>query len=104
LSIARQIIAGLPLQQNFELKNQIEDPLFPSSEIYGIIGSDGKQRKAYDVREIIARIVDGSRFNEFKQVRRGGKGYIKSTIFYHDRGQGQRHRFLTLTVNFLKNF
>ncbi|CAK5031974.1 unnamed protein product [Meloidogyne enterolobii] len=67
LAIARQIIAGLPLQQNFELKNQIEEPLFSSNEIYGIIGSDGKQRKAYDVREIIARIVDGSRFNEFKQ-------------------------------------
>uniref|UniRef100_A0A915P1V9 methylcrotonoyl-CoA carboxylase n=1 Tax=Meloidogyne floridensis TaxID=298350 RepID=A0A915P1V9_9BILA len=67
LAIARQIIAGLPLQQNFELKNKIEEPLFLSNEIYGIIGSDGKQRKAYDVREIIARIVDGSRFNEFKQ-------------------------------------
>uniref|UniRef100_A0A915LDR9 Probable methylcrotonoyl-CoA carboxylase beta chain, mitochondrial n=1 Tax=Meloidogyne javanica TaxID=6303 RepID=A0A915LDR9_MELJA len=67
LAIARQIIAGLPLQQNFELKNKIEEPLFPSNEIHGIIGSDGKQRKAYDVREIIARIVDGSRFNEFKQ-------------------------------------
>ncbi|KAL7076784.1 hypothetical protein ACQ4LE_003699 [Meloidogyne hapla] len=67
LAIARRIIAGLPLQ-NIELnKNKIEEPLFPSNEIYGIIGSNGKQRKAYDVREIIARIVDGSRFDEFKQ-------------------------------------
>ena len=41
-----------------------EDPLFDPEEIYGILPTD--TRKPYDVREIIARVVDGSRFDEFK--------------------------------------
>jgi len=43
-----------------------EDPLYDAHEIYGIIQED--IRKPYDVREIIARIVDGSRFHEFKAL------------------------------------
>ena len=39
-------------------------PLYPSEELYGVIPSDAK--KPFDVREIIARIVDGSGFDEFK--------------------------------------
>jgi 3-methylcrotonyl-CoA carboxylase beta subunit/propionyl-CoA carboxylase len=42
-----------------------EDPAYDPSEIYGIVSAD--LRKPYDVREIVARIVDGSRFDEFKQ-------------------------------------
>ncbi len=42
-----------------------EDPAFDPSEIYGIVSAD--VRKPYDVRELLARIVDGSRFDEFKQ-------------------------------------
>ena len=42
-----------------------EDPAYDPSEIYGIVNAD--VRKAYDVREVIARLVDGSRFDEFKQ-------------------------------------
>ena len=42
-----------------------EDPRYDPAEIYGIVSADS--RKGYDVREIIARIVDGSRFDEFKQ-------------------------------------
>ncbi|MBL7685735.1 MAG: methylcrotonoyl-CoA carboxylase, partial [Deltaproteobacteria bacterium] len=42
-----------------------EEPLYPAEEIYGIIQKDLK--KPYDVREIIARIVDGSKFHEFKK-------------------------------------
>ena len=42
-----------------------EDPRYDPEEIYGIVNAD--IRKPYDVREIIARIVDGSRFDEFKQ-------------------------------------
>jgi 3-methylcrotonyl-CoA carboxylase beta subunit/propionyl-CoA carboxylase len=41
-----------------------EDPRYDPAEIYGIVNAD--IRKPYDVREIIARIVDGSRFDEFK--------------------------------------
>src|SRR3712207_1010527 len=42
-----------------------EDPAYDPTEIYGIVSAD--VRKAYDVREVIARIVDGSRFDEFKE-------------------------------------
>jgi len=42
-----------------------EDPLYDPEEIYGIVSAD--PRRAYDVREIIARMVDGSRFDEFKE-------------------------------------
>jgi len=42
-----------------------EDPAYDPAELYGIVGTD--LRKAYDVREVIARLVDGSRFDEFKE-------------------------------------
>jgi acetyl-CoA carboxylase carboxyltransferase component len=42
-----------------------EDPLYDPREIYGIVSMD--TRKPYEVREIIARLVDGSRFDEFKE-------------------------------------
>jgi acetyl-CoA carboxylase carboxyltransferase component len=42
-----------------------EEPIYDPSEIYGIVNTD--LRKTYDVREVIARIVDGSRFDEFKE-------------------------------------
>jgi len=42
-----------------------EEPAYDTREIYGVVNAD--VRKPYDVREVIARIVDGSRFDEFKQ-------------------------------------
>jgi 3-methylcrotonyl-CoA carboxylase beta subunit/propionyl-CoA carboxylase len=42
-----------------------EPPAYDPEEIYGIVSAD--TRRPYDVREVIARIVDGSRFDEFKQ-------------------------------------
>ena len=42
-----------------------EDPAYDPSEIYGIVNAD--VRKPYDVREVIARLVDASRFDEFKE-------------------------------------
>src|SRR5690349_16562941 len=42
-----------------------EEPRYDPSEIYGVVNAD--IRKPYDVREIIARLVDGSRFDEFKE-------------------------------------
>src|SRR6185503_18700786 len=42
-----------------------EEPLYDSREIYGIVNTD--TRKPYEVREIIARLVDGSKFDEFKE-------------------------------------
>jgi len=42
-----------------------EDPRYDPAEIYGIVSADS--RKPYDVREVIARLVDDSRFDEFKK-------------------------------------
>jgi acetyl-CoA carboxylase carboxyltransferase component len=42
-----------------------EDPRYDPSEIYGIVNAD--PRKPYDVHEVLARLVDGSRFDEFKE-------------------------------------
>ena len=42
-----------------------EEPRYDPTEIYGIVNAD--PRKPYDVREIVARLVDGSRFDEFKE-------------------------------------
>jgi acetyl-CoA carboxylase carboxyltransferase component len=42
-----------------------EDPAYDPGEIYGIVNADTRQ--AYDVREVVARLVDGSRFDEFKE-------------------------------------
>lgn len=42
-----------------------EDPVYPASELHGIVGTDSRQ--AFDMRDVIARIVDGSRFREFKK-------------------------------------
>jgi 3-methylcrotonyl-CoA carboxylase beta subunit/propionyl-CoA carboxylase len=42
-----------------------EEPAYDPAEIYGVVNAD--IRKPYDVREIVARLVDGSRFDEFKE-------------------------------------
>jgi acetyl-CoA carboxylase carboxyltransferase component len=42
-----------------------QDPIYDPAEIYGVVSAEG--RTAYDVREVIARIVDGSQLDEFKE-------------------------------------
>jgi len=66
ISIVRHIVENLPLAKE-EPPTRIapEEPLYPAAELYGVIQRD--IRKPYDVREVIARIVDGSRFQEFKE-------------------------------------
>ncbi|GAB3128224.1 carboxyl transferase domain-containing protein [Novispirillum itersonii] len=65
LSIARRIVGNLNRTKRPQVDIATpEEPLYDPSEIYGIIPKD--TRKPFDVREIIARIVDGSRFDEFK--------------------------------------
>ncbi|KAJ1334525.1 hypothetical protein BSLG_007680 [Batrachochytrium salamandrivorans] len=44
----------------------VEEPLYPPSEISGIVGDN--LRKPYDMKQVIARIVDGSNFSEFKEL------------------------------------
>jgi len=65
LYIARRIVANLNRTKHVELAlGAGEEPLYDPEELYGVIPSD--TRKPYDVREVIARVVDGSRFDEFK--------------------------------------
>lgn len=57
---------SLGSQTNRDDASGVEEPLFDAQEIYGIVESN--LTKTYDVHEIIARIVDGSRFDEFKKL------------------------------------
>ncbi len=67
LAIARRCVANL----NWRKQGQLESvapraPLYAGEELYGIIPADAKQ--PFDVREVIARLVDGSEFDEFKAL------------------------------------
>ena len=65
LAIARASVANLNRRKEPQLLTvPPRAPLFDASDLHGIIPSDA--RKPFDVREIIARIVDGSEFDEFK--------------------------------------
>jgi len=65
LALARQAVGSLNRKKNIEVQlREPAPPLYDSKEIYGVIPADS--RKPFDVREIIARIVDGSEFAEFK--------------------------------------
>jgi 3-methylcrotonyl-CoA carboxylase beta subunit len=67
IGIARRIVATLrPLRHNVLNMSEPREPLFAAEEIYGIVPVDG--RKPFDVRDIIARVVDGSEFDEFKKL------------------------------------
>jgi 3-methylcrotonyl-CoA carboxylase beta subunit len=65
LAIARRIVGHLnrPKQVAVEVAAPVP-PQYPVDEVYGVINAD--IRKPYDVREVIARVVDGSDFDEFK--------------------------------------
>lgn len=66
LTIARRIIDNINHNKEMPLKlKESKEPLYAAEEIYGIIPKDTRQ--PYDIREIIARIVDGSEFDEFKK-------------------------------------
>src|SRR3954465_10569665 len=66
LSLVRRIVANLNLRKEVSLDVRApREPLYPAEELYGVIPSD--PRKPYDVREILARLVDGSELDEFKQ-------------------------------------
>jgi 3-methylcrotonyl-CoA carboxylase beta subunit len=67
IGIARRIVGNLnPAKSSAEGLRTPREPLFEREEIYGVVPSDA--RKPFDVREIIARIVDGSEFEEFKKL------------------------------------
>lgn len=67
LQIARTCIANINHRKPLDLVNRTPvAPQFDADEIYGIVGTDLK--KPFDVREVIARLVDGSEFDEFKKM------------------------------------
>jgi 3-methylcrotonyl-CoA carboxylase beta subunit len=67
LGLARSALAHLNLPAPRPLAQQVaREPLHPAADLYGIVPSD--TRHPYDVREVIARVVDGSEFHEFKAL------------------------------------
>ena len=65
LYLTRRIVSNLNRPKRVELElTPPEEPHYAAEEIYGVIPQDA--RKSYDVREVIARLVDASAFDEFK--------------------------------------
>ena len=65
LHLTRRIVKNLNYQKNPDVTvSDVKEPLYSADDLYGFVGDDLK--KTYDVREVIARIVDGSQFDEFK--------------------------------------
>ena len=67
ISIARDVISNLNQESIFgDKSNKVtwEEPMFPSEELAGVLPTDPKT--TFDVRMVLARILDGSRFHEVK--------------------------------------
>ncbi|MEW6694675.1 MAG: carboxyl transferase domain-containing protein [Pseudomonadota bacterium] len=65
LALAREAVARLNRRKDWPVaRREPRAPLYPAEELYGIIPTD--TRKPFDVREVIARLVDASEFHEFK--------------------------------------
>ena len=83
LITARRIVANLNRRKTNPLKTRdVRPPAYDPASIYGLIPKDARQ--SYDVREVIARIVDGSEFDEFKKLY----GTTLVTGFAHIHGYG----------------
>ncbi len=67
IQICRNIVETLDRPKKFQLDRAAsEDPFYDPNELYGIVPTDLK--KPFDIKEVIARLVDGSRFQEFKAL------------------------------------
>ncbi|GBD41148.1 Methylmalonyl-CoA carboxyltransferase 12S subunit [bacterium HR39] len=65
IELCRRIVAALPPPERARLDvAPSEEPLYPADDLYGILPED--LREPFEIREVIARLVDGSRFSEFK--------------------------------------
>ncbi len=86
--IAREIVSMLPwnAQLPHRPRKAVREPLYPTEELLGLIPSDAK--KPYDVREIIARIADGSEYLDFKPE------FDNQTICGHLQIEGQACGFI----------
>ncbi len=80
LAIARDILLHTNRRKTLPLATQpVRDPLFAPEELLGIVPAD--PRRPFDIREVIARIVDGSDFQEFKA--RYGKTLVTGFAHIH---------------------
>ncbi|RBL66990.1 methylcrotonoyl-CoA carboxylase, partial [Pseudomonas sp. MWU13-2625] len=67
LALARRSVANLNWHKQGQLQQRTPiAPLYARDELYGVVPADPKQ--PFDVREVIARLVDGSVFDEFKAL------------------------------------
>jgi len=64
IRIAREIMSLIPDTDSPFRSQAVEEPLYPADELLGIVSAEVK--KPFDMREVIARLADGSRFSEFK--------------------------------------
>lgn len=65
IALLREIVGSFPRETKMALeRRESEEPYYDPRELYGIIPDDVK--KQFDMREVIARLVDGSRFHDFK--------------------------------------
>ncbi len=82
--IAREILAMLPWNAQLPARpaKTWREPLYPAHELLGIVPADAK--KPYDVREVIARLADGSEFLDFKNE------FDSQTVCGHLQIEGQR--------------
>ena len=80
LQIARDIVGSFnrPRVARLAQRTPVE-PLYPAEELYGIVPRD--TRRPFDIREVIARVVDGSEFQEFKA--RYGKTLVTGFAHVH---------------------
>ncbi len=80
LQIARDIVGHLNRRKQLPVATRASrEPLYPAQELYGIVPKD--TRRPFDIREVIARIVDGSEFDEFKA--RYGKTLVTGFAHLH---------------------
>lgn len=67
LALARQIVQQLaPVEYTAPVVRPPENPAYPAEDIMGLVPADTRQ--PFDIRDIIARLVDGSEFDEFKAL------------------------------------
>ncbi len=80
LQIARDIVGNLNRRKVLPVTvREAREPLYPADGLYGIVPQD--TRRPFDIREVIARIVDGSEFQEFKA--RYGKTLVTGFAHLH---------------------
>ena len=79
IALARELVDKLPWDTVPE-RNAAAEPLYPADELLGVVPAD--EREPYDVKEVIARLVDGSDFLEFKA------SYAPDTVCGHARLHG----------------